>query len=188
MKFVVKILINGLFMGGREEMKKLFAILLLMLIVIMPFSPQATTDFTNSNEVFDFLKNAYKAQVSLSEKGRSKEEIKTILDPYFTNEYQELFWRENIYPVNDEYITYGSDFAPYYIPYYQFSDETKVVITPNEIYVFEFFPEKKEGPVGYLSHYEGLYVKKMDNEWKVDKYLYDQIPKEIIERANFSEN
>jgi hypothetical protein len=169
-------------------MKKLFALLLLILIVIVPFSPQATTDLTNSDEVFDFLKSAYKVQVSLSEKGRSKEEIKNIMDPYFTNEYQELFWRENIFPENDKYLTYGSDFAQYYIPYYQFSDETKVVITPNEIYVFEFFPEKKEGPIGYHSHYEGLYVKKMDNEWKIDKYLYDQIPMEILERANISEN
>jgi hypothetical protein len=168
-------------------MKKTFAFILLLFIVLVPFSPQATTDLNSQNEVFAFLKDAYKAQVSLSEKERTKGEIKKILDPYFTPEYQELFWKENIQMENEKFLTYGSDFAQYYIPYYQFSDKTKVVITENEIYVFEFFPESKEGPVGYKSHYEGIYLKKLDREWKVDKYLYDQIPSDILHKANITE-
>lgn len=165
-------------------MKKQLVSLFLLLFLIVPLSPQATTGLTTRNEVFNFLKEANRAQVSLSEKGRSKMEIKNILDPYFTDTYQMIFWKENIHRKNGRYLTYGTDFARYYVPYYQFSDRTKVVITLDEIYIFEFFPTRTDGPVGYKSHYEGLRLKKMHGNWKVEKFLYDQIPKRIIKRAN----
>jgi hypothetical protein len=168
-------------------MKKKLFLLFLLLFLIVPLSPQATTGLTTRNEVFDFLKGAYKAQVSLSEKGRTKMEIKNVLDPFFTDEYQTIFWKENIHEEDGKYLTYGTDFAQYYIPYYQFSDRTKVVITGEEIYVFEFFPASTVGPVVYKSHYEGLRLKKMNSNWKVDKYLYDQIPMNIIKEADISE-
>jgi hypothetical protein len=164
-------------------MKIKFVLLIMLLFLIVPLSPQATTELSTPSEVFDFLKVAYKAQVSLSEKVRSKKEIENVLDPYFSNDFQAAFWKENIHEEDGKYVTYGTDFAQYYIPYYQFSNRTKVVITSEEIYVFEFFPARTEGPVGYKSHYEGLYLKKIDRSWKVDKYLFDQIPEDIIKRA-----
>ncbi|WML43533.1 DUF3993 domain-containing protein [Neobacillus sp. PS3-40] len=168
-------------------MKKKIALLFMLLFAIIPLSPQATSGLDTRNEVFDFLKGAYKAQVSLSEKGRSTEEIKKVLDSFFTDEYQNHFWKENIHKESGKFLTYGTDFAQYYIPYYQFSDETKVVILPKEIYVFEFFPENTNGPVGFKSHYEGLYIKRIGDNWKVDKYLYNKIPTDVIKKANISE-
>ncbi|MGG5253123.1 DUF3993 domain-containing protein [Neobacillus sp. SM06] len=167
-------------------MKKLLILVILLLITVVPLSPEATSEMTTRSDVFTFLKDAYKAQVSLSEKGRTKQEINAIIGPYFSDNYQQLFWKANIVQEKGKFLTYGSDFAPYYIPYYQFSRKTKVVFLPNQIYVFEYFPEKLDGPVGYKSHYEGLLIKKGagGEGWKVDSYLFDQIPKEIIAKGN----
>ncbi|MDP4086220.1 MAG: DUF3993 domain-containing protein [Bacillota bacterium] len=169
-------------------MKKTLGLLLLFIFISVPLSPQAKTGLETKSEVFDFLKDAYKAQISLSERGRTKEEISSILNPYFTEDYKKAFWQANIHKADGKFLTYGTDFAQYYIPYYQFSDKTMVVIHPNEIYVFEYFPENLEGPVGYKSHYEGLYLIKVDDEWKIDQYLYNRIPRKIINEAiHFSE-
>lgn len=165
-------------------MKKALILLFFLLLIVVPLSPHATTTKTITRaEVFEFLKEAYKAQVSLSEKGRSINEIKGIIDPYFTNHYQQLFWNANMVQENGKYLTYGSDFAPYYIPYYQFSERTKVVAESDRIYVFEYFPEKMDGPVGYKSHYEGLLLLRTEKGWKVDKYLFNKIPAEIIQKG-----
>ena len=95
-----------------------------------------------------------------------------------------MFWKENIFDEEGEFVTYGSDFAPYYIPFFQFSNETKVVISPESIYVFEFFPASTDGPVGYDDHYEGVLLKENDGGWKADEYLYDNIPHSILEKAD----
>lgn len=165
-------------------MKKAIILVFLLLLAVVPLSPQATSGLTSKKDVYGFLKDAYKVQVSLSEKGRSKQEINSILNPYFSEDYQQKFWKANIVQENGKFLTYGTDFAQYYIPYYQFSKNTKVVILPEKIYVFEYFPEKSEGPVGYKSHYEGLLLIKTKQGWKVDQYLYNQIPEGIIKKAN----
>lgn len=161
-------------------MKKTSILLLLLLLTLVPLSPQATAGLTTRSEVFAFLKDAYKAQFSLSEKGRTTSEVDAVLQPYFTERYKKLFLKANLAKENGKYLTYGSDFAPYYIPYYAFSEKTKVVILPARIYVFEYFPEKSEGPVGYKSHYEGLLLIKEGKQWKVDQSLNNNIPKEIL--------
>jgi hypothetical protein len=148
----------------------------------MPLTAKASGDLKNRKEVFSFLKRGYEAQVSLSEELRSKEEIQQVLNPYFSENYQKQFWRANIVMENGKYITYGTDFAEYYIPYYQFSKRTKIVFMKNKIYVFEYFPQSSEGPVGYKSHYEGLLIKREKNGWKLDQYLFNNIPKNIIEK------
>ncbi|WML49422.1 DUF3993 domain-containing protein [Neobacillus sp. PS3-34] len=163
-------------------MKKLM-LLLFIFCLLIPLSPKAKMEFNNRDDVFSFLKEAFQAQVALSEKERSKDDINKILEPYFTDKYQEVFLKENVAEKNGKYITYGSDFAKYYIPFYQFSDNTRVVIKSNKVYVFEYFPERTEGPVGYKSHYEGILIENISGEWKISKYLYNQIPDEIIKES-----
>lgn len=163
-------------------MKKLM-LLLFIFCLLIPLSPKAKMEFNNRDDVFSFLKEAFQAQVALSEKERSKDDINKILEPYFTDKYQEVFLKENVAEKNGKYITYGSDFAKYYIPFYQFSDNTRVVIKSNKVYVFEYFPESTEGPVGYKSHYEGILIENISGEWKISKYLYNQIPDEIIKES-----
>lgn len=167
---------------GEREMKKTLLILLVVLLLI-PLSPNAKDSLSNKNNVFSFLREAFQAQTSLSNQTRTKQEISDVLSPYFSDKYQKMFWNENIFEEEGKFVTYGSDFAFYYIPFFEYSEETKVVISPESIYVLQFFPSTTEGPVSYADHYEGILLKKMDGGWKVDEYLYDNIPKSIIDKA-----
>ncbi|OCA85610.1 hypothetical protein A8F94_12065 [Bacillus sp. FJAT-27225] len=165
-------------------MKKALLVICAFLITL-PLYPHATDGeiHADRDEIFAFLEDAFRAQVSLSEKLRSREEVESILSGYFTDEYAKLFWDANVAKESGKYVTYGSDFAPYYIPYYQFSDHTKVVVEKNKAYVFEFFPGTDEGPVAYDNHYEGLLLIKERDGWKVAEYLYNTIPESIIKKA-----
>ncbi|WP_210366349.1 DUF3993 domain-containing protein [Bacillus sp. REN3] len=154
-----------------------------LLILVMPFTVNAQSNLNERDQVFELLEGAFQAQVSLSEQERTMAEVEAVLEPYFTNEYKKLFIKENVVGQEGKYQTYGTDFAPYYIPYYGFSDKTKVVAKGKEIYVVEYFPGNTEGPVGYESHYEGLKLIKDQGKWKVAQYLYNDIPKEVINKA-----
>jgi hypothetical protein len=163
-------------------MKKILLIILVVLLLI-PLSTNAKDSLSNKNDVFRFLQQAFQAQISLSEQTRTKEEIIEVLSPYFSNEYQKMFWDENIFEEEGKFVTYGSDFAFYYIPFFQYSDETKVVISRESIYILQFFPSTINGPVSYGDHYEGIVLRKINGGWKVDEYLYDNIPKSVINEA-----
>jgi hypothetical protein len=181
--FVVKMNNNLSFHEqGEKEMKKTLLMLLVVLLLI-PLSPNAKDYLSNKNDVFSFLQEAFQAQISLSDQTRTKEEIIDVLSPYFTEKYQKMFWKENIFEEDGKFVTYGSDFAFYYIPFFHYSEETKVVISKESIYVLQFFPSTTHGPVSYTDHYEGVLLKKVDGGWKVDEYLYDNIPKSIIDKA-----
>ncbi|CEG26643.1 DUF3993 domain-containing protein [Bacillus sp. B-jedd] len=152
-------------------------------IMFLPIHSKAETANSGRDEIFAALRGGFDAQVSLSEEPRTKQEIKEILNPFFTDDYIGLFWEENVVEENGKYVTYGSDFAQYYIPFYNFSESTEVVQEGNKAYVFEFFPESTEGPVGYDSHYEGLLLTKEDGNWKVSRYLYNQIPESVLNKS-----
>lgn len=162
------------------SMKKL-SIFILIFLLIIPLSPHAKTESINENEVFPFLQEAFKAQVALSEFPRAKEEIADLLNPYFSASYQMTFLAENIVEEDGKFLTYGSDFAPFYIPFFQYSKKTKVIHRPGKVYVFEYFPAMNEGPVIYKGHYKGVLLKKFHGKWKVDQLFIDNLPKNIIE-------
>jgi hypothetical protein len=168
-------------------MKKLimpFLIITAIIIYFLPDSPQAEEDNLLSREmVFQFLESAFRAQISLSEKDRPIEEVHSILDAYFSKDYKRRFLDVNLHEENGKFFTYGTDFGEYYIPFFDYSEYTKVVIEQTEIYVFEYFPQNQQGPVGYDSHYEGILLKKYGDQWKISEYLIDQIPERIILKA-----
>ena len=166
-----------------DKQLKLLFLILSFLLFLVPANAYAESDLDGREEVFAFLGKAFDSQVSLSEKGRTMEEIERVLDPYFTDDYKSRFIEENVVGQENEYQTYGTDFALYYIPFYAFSEKTKVVEMENEIYVVEFFPGNTEGPVSYEDHYEGLKLVKETGNWKVADYLYDEVPQEVINRA-----
>lgn len=169
-----------------EKMKKYFwkAIVVAVSLFLLPvhiYAADSNTD--NRKKVIGFLQDAFEAQVSLSEKDRTLEEVKEILSPYFTKQYTELFLKENLVEENGKYFTLGTDFALYYIPFFQFSQKTKIVTEKNQIYVYEFFPGNLEGPVSYESHYEGILLEEMDGQMKVIQYL-NRVPETIIQLGN----
>jgi len=138
-------------------------------------------DFIQDEQrIFELLKSAFMAQVSLSEKGRSLKEVGLILEPYFSDSFIEIFLNENIVEERGQYLTYGSDFAPYYIPFYSYSDQTKVVNHNDSIFVIEYFPPVTEGPVNYEGHFQAVEIGREEKELKITKIWYENIPEEVL--------
>ena len=163
-------------------MKKIIFIVAI-LAVACPSMPKAGAALANREEVLTFAQSAFEAQVSISEKPRTIDEIDKILSPYFSGAAKELFYEENLFIENGLFITYGTDFPIYYIPFFTYSEETKVVWMDQKIYLFEFFPKSEEGPVSYESHYEGVLLTNDEGEWKIAEFLYDNIPQEVIHKG-----
>jgi hypothetical protein len=191
--FVAKMnILTILILKGGKELRKFYlpiTMFLVLIIYFLPDSPKASEDqLDNREKVFQFLESAFQAQLSLSEKDRTIEEIEAVLSPYFTKQYQEEFLKLNLHEGNGKYFTYGTDFGQLYIPFFAFSKNTKMVIEEEKIYVFEYFPKNLQGPVGYESHYEGLLIDKIEEQWKVSRYLIDQIPDRIIRKALYGPN
>lgn len=161
-----------------------YLLLVVAIIFIFPSMSKAETNLRNEEEVLQFVQAAFQAQVALSEKGRSLEEINELLLPFFTEEYQEQFLAENLVEESGQYLTYGTDFALFYIPFFSYSEEMKVVFDKEKIYVLEYFLENDSGPVSYESHYEGLQLESVNGDWKIAEVLYNDIPNPIIEQLN----
>ncbi|MBT2756195.1 DUF3993 domain-containing protein [Mesobacillus foraminis] len=158
--------------------------LAILLLMPIPLQVNAEEDQLKTREdVLQFLESAFNAQLSLSEQARSMTEVEAVLQPFFTESFKSDFIKENVVEENGKYLTYGSDFAPYYIPFFEFSDATKVVFLQEKIYIVEKFPASDDGPVSYETHYEGLVLIKEAGVWKVNEMLHDNLPTEAIEAA-----
>ena len=142
-------------------------------------SQEGTTIMVDRKELFTFLESAFAAQVALSEKGRSLEEIKAELEPFFSDSYTELFLDENIVEENGEYFTYGSDAALYYIPFFSYSDKTKVVPVQDSLFVGEVFSSTLGGPVAYHNGTIFLELTREAGELKIVKIWYGDVPEEV---------
>lgn len=198
----MRLLLKWVLLRGRESelmcRKKRMLLLVFYILFFFPLIGQAASfsKIETREDVLNFLHEAFQAQVSLTEKGRTEEEVNSILKPFFTDSYKQLFKKENIVEENGLQFTYGTDFAPYYIPFFQFSDQTEIVINKNSIYVYEFFEGQDEGPVSYKGHYEAIILKKENTGgWKVSDYLYDFDPstdiiseKEVEKQSSLEKN
>lgn len=163
-------------------------------IIVLPLQANSERDkdvettLLNQEEIFAFLEEAFSAQVSLSEVERSLEEVKEVLVPYFSDDYIDMFIKENVVEENGKFLTYGSDFALYYVPFYTYSEQTKVVQLNDSVFVVEFFPRSMDGPVTYDDHYVGLELKREDTGWEIQSIQNDNLPREVIERADLAES
>ncbi|MFC3884295.1 DUF3993 domain-containing protein [Bacillus songklensis] len=171
-------------------MKKIAAVivsvfLLLSFIMIQP--AKAKVQQPTRERVFEILHAGFQAQVKLGEKHVTKQQAVSILSPYFDSSYIQRFLDENLVKEAQGYITYGSDYALYYIPYFSYDDLTNVMYDPKhqKIYVYEHFPAVTDGPVTYGDHYELMVLRKQHSSWKIEQYVYsEEVPKEVTSSKN----
>jgi hypothetical protein len=175
----------------KERMSSLRQIRLLcciiLFIVVFPFSQQTFAkelEGSSRKEALTYLQNAFHAQISLTEKIRSKEEIKQILSTYFEDELIDKYINENVHPLDGQFIVYGTDFPSYTIPFFTYDVKTKVIEQGDERIIYEFFPASKEGPVGYDDHYEVVKMRKISEGWKIYSIEYETNEPELIEEQN----
>ncbi|HHY73931.1 MAG TPA: DUF3993 domain-containing protein [Bacillus bacterium] len=149
---------------------KIWALLLLLLIGQVHFI-QAENISMSRNEIFQFLEDALKAQVSLGDEFRTEKEVGAVLAPYFTKDYQKLFTDEHIFIEPEGLILYGTDSFAFFIPMYSYDTNTKIMTDHNKIIVYEYFLPQLDGPVTWEKpHYETIMMTKTKDGWKISDY------------------
>ncbi|MDX5474101.1 MAG: DUF3993 domain-containing protein [Bacillaceae bacterium] len=137
---------------------------------------QISQEDLSRDEILDKLQEAFHAQYMLSEKYREKSEIEELLSNYFTKEYIEKFSNEHLYKEEEGYITYGTDFAIFYVPFYSYDDDTKIKYDArsNVYHIYEFFPTEVSRPSLFPDHYQWVSIVKGPDGWKIYDYGMQQ--------------
>ncbi|MGM0753598.1 MAG: DUF3993 domain-containing protein [Bacillota bacterium] len=157
------------------EKKKLWLLFLIIGLVTAAcghVSQTQASEFSKENAL-SLVEDAFRTQVSLSEKPQSKKHINDKLSQYFTKDLTASFIRENVYEVEGGYITFGSDFAPHYIPFFKYDDSTNVEYIDGNWYVWEERTGEEEGPVSTVSGVEAVVVSEEEGTWKVSSITYE---------------
>lgn len=161
------------------KIRLIFALIFFVFSLTMPSKVLANDELRE--EIFQVLQEGFRAQVSLSEEKRDLAEVYETLAPYFTKQTASDFLEENLYEKNGKYFTLGSDFALYYIPFFTYSEETKIKTGEDSLFVYEFFPEISEGIVTYKSHYQGILLVREQEKWKISEFYYNVDPENLLE-------
>jgi Protein of unknown function (DUF3993) len=126
---------------------------------------QAST-FTDK-QAMAMVKEAFQTQVSLSEKPQPMEDIEKQLNESFTEELTNSFIEDNVVMAEGGYMTFGSDFAPHYIPFFSYDKSTNVDYENGKWYIWEERTGEDEGPVSTASGVEAVVLTKEKGNWKV---------------------
>lgn len=175
---------------GKDDILNKRIILLLIVIcfiglVSVPTATASSNQPLTKEQVFTLLQEAFQAQTSLTSEFRTYDEVQQILAPYFHEDYAATFLEENLMKEEEGYIVYGSDFALYFVPFYSYTDETKIIFDQeeNKIFVYELFKTPDEGPVSYKDHYEVITLEPINANWRItDLTMEDEAPS--IKEAN----
>ena len=179
----------------KKFITSLFAVILVL--VISPLAKVDANSKFDKQEAFNLLNKSFELQVSLSEQPRTMDEIRDLLKESFSEEYAEDFINMNVQKSMDGsgYLTYGTDIALYYIPFFTYGEDTKFGYssTNDHWYVYEWFPENADGPVSYDGHYEAIGLTYENNKWVINDYQIAFDPevidtsKEITKKPNENE-
>lgn len=162
-----------------KRISLLLIVICLIGLVSVPTAKASSNQPLTQEEVFTFLQEAFQAQSSLTSEFRTYEEVQQVLAPFFHSDYANTFLEENLIKEKDGYIVFGSDFALYFVPFYSYTDETKILFDQNEkkIFVYELFKAPESGPVAYKDHYEVITIEKINSNWLItDLQLQDEAP------------
>lgn len=154
-------------------MKKYLVACVISCLLLLGGLPVTAEEGIHREQVLSLVQEALNDQGSLSEEVRTKKEIKEKLNKHFTEEFAEKFIQANVTKVDGGYMAFGSDFAPYYIPFFSYDDNTEVIYGKDSeyIYVQETF-EASEGPVSSGKQVEVVTLKKEKDAWKVTDVSY----------------
>ncbi|WP_064092370.1 DUF3993 domain-containing protein [Rossellomorea aquimaris] len=161
--------------------KKKFLLLLLILGLISASCGQVNQTQASTfggEQALSLAEKAFHTQVSLSEKPQSKQKVVDSLTQYFTKEMTNSFIKENVYQVDGGYQTFGSDFASYYIPFFQYDESTHVKKADGKWYIWEERSGDEKGPVATVPGVEVVVLSEEEGTWKVTSITYE-LPENI---------
>ncbi|MFJ7639323.1 DUF3993 domain-containing protein [Peribacillus sp. NPDC097224] len=156
-------------------MKKYLVACVVSALLLIGGLPVTAEEGIHREQVFSLMQEALNNQGSLSEEIRTEKDIKGKLNDHFTEEFIDKFYKANVVQVEGGYMAFGSDFAPYYIPFFSYDDHTEVIYGENSdyIYVQESFEVSEGGPVTSGKHVETVTLKKENDVWKVADVSYE---------------
>ncbi|MED3997660.1 DUF3993 domain-containing protein [Peribacillus frigoritolerans] len=156
-------------------MSKYLVACLASVLLFLSGGVTASAEELHREEVLSLIHDAMENQVSISEEVRSKEAIEGKLEKHFTGDFIEKFVQANVVKVDGGYTAFGSDFAPYYIPFFSYDKNTEIVYgnKGDVIYVQEEFQDNGDGPVSMEKHVEAVTLKKENGAWKVKDVKYE---------------
>ncbi|MFE4813503.1 DUF3993 domain-containing protein [Peribacillus simplex] len=156
-------------------MRKYLVACLASVLLFLSGGFTASAEGLHREEVLSLVQDAMENQGSISEEVRTKEAIEGKLDKHFTGEFIKKFVQANVVKVDGGYTAFGSDFAPYYIPFFSYGKNTEIVYGKNGdvIYVQEEFQDTGDGPVSMEKHVESVTLKKENGVWKVMDVKYE---------------
>ncbi|WP_449539844.1 DUF3993 domain-containing protein [Ferdinandcohnia sp. Marseille-Q9671] len=159
------------------------------LVITQPVNASSKQPLSN-DQVFTLLQEAFQAQSSLTFEFRTYEAVQQILSPYFDEQYSSSFLEENLMKEEEGYIVYGSDFALYFIPFFSYTEETKVMYDKEKekIFVYELFKTPESGPVSYDDHYEVITIEKRNEDWLITELSMQDEPPIIQESVEKKED
>lgn len=155
-------------------MKKYLVACVVSVLLLLGGLPATAEEGIHREKVLSLVQEALNDQSSLSQEVRTKKDIKEKLNNHFTEEFADKFMEANITKVEGGYMAFGSDFAPYYIPFFSYDDNTEVIYGEDSkyIYVQEAFEATEGGPVSSGKHVEVVTLKKENNVWKIADISY----------------
>ncbi|MFJ7829895.1 DUF3993 domain-containing protein [Peribacillus sp. NPDC046944] len=156
-------------------MKKYLVACVVSALLLIGGLPVTAEEGIHREQVFSLMQEALNDQGSLSEEIRTEKDIKGKLNDHFTEEFIDKFYKANVVQVEGGYMAFGSDFAPYYIPFFSYDDHTEVIYGENldYMYVQESFEASEGGPVTSGKHVETVTLKKENDVWKVADVSYE---------------
>ncbi|MDW7613143.1 DUF3993 domain-containing protein [Peribacillus simplex] len=156
-------------------MRKYLVACLASVLLFLGGGLTASAEGLHREEVLSLVQDAMENQGSISEEVRTKEAIEGKLDKHFTGDFIKKFVQANVVKVDGGYTTFGSDFAPYYIPFFSYDKNTEIIYGKNGdvIYVQEEFQGTGDGPVSMEKHVESVTLKKENDVWKVMDVKYE---------------
>jgi hypothetical protein len=163
-------------------MAKRRLLLLFMIIGLVSAScgqvNQTQASTFKGKQALAFVKEAFQTQVSLSEQPQSLEAVDQKLQTFFTEELSDSFIEENIVKVEDGYQTFGSDFAPYYIPFFKYDESTQVEYADGKWYIWEQRSGEEEGPIKTAPGVDVVVLTKEKGDWKVSS-ITNELPNDL---------
>ncbi|WP_170971538.1 DUF3993 domain-containing protein [Peribacillus simplex] len=155
-------------------MRKYLVACLASILLFVSGGFTASAEGLHREEVLSLVQDAMENQGSISEEVRTKEAIEGKLDKHFTDDFIKKFVQANVVKVDGGYTAFGSDFAPYYIPFFSYDKNTEIIYEKNGdyIYVQEEFRDTGDGPVSMEKHVESVTLKKENGVWKITDVKY----------------
>ena len=158
--------------------KKAAFAMCLSFLIGFTYSGQGHAHTISQESVDGIVEEAAAKQRLLMEGTYTVEEIKEIMQPYFTDQFINVFMEETMFEEDGFFQMLGTDFAPHVIP--PFGDDIDLeecnVNREERMCLYGYFPAFNDGPVGYEAHYEAVILAIEDGEWKITGIDYEYIP------------